>query len=209
MVQFIKNELPIIVTFVAGLIVILGFYLAIPALGELSNELVRWNVILAAFALMLGLGSVVSLHIRRIVKHEPDAVYSYATLIALVIFIVVGVSDTTQGSNYQWLYDSVFQPLSATTYATTIFFITSAAYRAFRIKNSYAAVLMVAAILTMMKVGIFAAIIPATPKIAAWIWDIPNTAGMRAVVIGTALSLAGNAFRVLTGLERGHLGGGE
>ena len=92
MVQFIKNELPIIVTFVAGLIVILGFYLAIPALGELSNELVRWNVILAAFALMLGLGSVVSLHIRRIVKHEPDAVYSYATLITLVIFIVVGVS---------------------------------------------------------------------------------------------------------------------
>ena len=209
MVQFIKNELPIIVTFVAGLIVILGFYLAIPALGELSNELVRWNVILAAFALMLGLGSVVSLHIRRIVKHEPDAVYSYATLLALVIFIVVGVSDTTQGSNYQWLWDSVFQPLSATTYATTIFFITSAAYRAFRIKNSYAAVLMVAAILTMMKVGIFAAVIPATPTIAAWIWDIPNTAGMRAVVIGTALSLAGNAFRVLTGLERGHLGGGE
>ena len=209
MVQFIKNEVPVILTFIAGLIVILGFYLAVPALGELSNELVRWNVILAAFALMLGLGSVVSLHIGRIVKHERDAVYSYATLIALVIFVVVGISDTTQGSNYQWLYDSIFTPLASTTYATTVFFITSAAYRAFRIKNSYAAVLMVAAILTMMKVGIFAAVIPATPQIAAWIWDIPNTAGMRAVVIGTALSLAGNAFRVLTGLERGHLGGGE
>ena len=38
MVQFIKNEVPVIVTFVAGLIVILGFYLAVPALGELSNE---------------------------------------------------------------------------------------------------------------------------------------------------------------------------
>jgi len=51
--------------------------------------------------------------------------------------------------------------------------------------------------------------LPFTPTVAAWVWDIPTTAGMRAVTIGAALSLVGNSFRVITGLERGHLGGGE
>mgnify|MGYP000855550595 CR=1 FL=1 len=206
--QFLKNQLPVVVTFVAAVTIVLNFYVDIPGLETVSNELVRWNVVLAAFALILGIGNIIKLHLKKIVRHEPDVFYSYVTLGTLAVFIIVGVVDTTEGSTYQWLWDSILLPLESTMYATTMFFITSAAYRAFRVKNAYAAVLMVSAILMMLRVGIFASFMPFTPDVAAWIWDIPNTAGMRAVVVGTALSLAGNAFRIITGLERGHLGGG-
>jgi len=205
---FLKNRLPLIVTFVAGIIVVAQHYTNIPSVDSLASELLRWNVILAAFALVLGIGGIVQLHTGRIRRGGADAIYSVICLVSLVVFLVIGAVNTTTGKYYQWLWDYILLPVQSTTYATTFFFISSAAYRAFRIKSAYAVVLMVAAILTMTKVGLFAALMPITPKIASWIWDIPNTAAMRAVVVGSALSLVGNSFRILLGFERGHLGGG-
>jgi len=207
--QFIKSKLPLVVTFVAAFIIIAQFYFDIPAWKTLAAELLRWNVILAAFALTLGIGGIVKLHWGRISRRAPTAFYSAATLITLALFLVIGIAQTTRGTTYGWLYDYIYNPVAATSYATTFFFITSAAYRAFRIKNSYAAVLMISAILMMLQVGAFAAFMPFAPKISAWVWNIPTSAGMRAVVIGGALSMVGNSFRVIVGLERGHLGGGE
>lgn len=206
---FLKNKLAILVTFVAGMIIVVQYYLNIPALKGASSELLRWNVVLAAFALVLGIGGIVRMHLGKIMRWSSESIYSIICLATLAVFLVVGITKTTQSANFNWLYDYILLPLQSTTYATTVFFVTSAAYRAFRVKNSYGVVLMVSAILIMLKVGLFAAIMPVTPKIAAWVWDIPNTAGMRAVVIGSALSLVGNSFRVIIGLERGHLGGGE
>lgn len=206
---FLKSRLPIVVTFAAAFIIVAQFYFNIPAWKTLAAELLRWNVIIAAFALALGIGGIIRLHWGRISRRSPDAFYSFATLITLAIFLGVGLIQTTRGKTYTWLYDYIYNPVSATSYATTFFFVTSAAYRAFRIKNSYAAVLMISAILMMLQVGAFAALMPFAPRISAWIWNIPTSAGMRAVVIGGALSLVGNSFRVIVGLERGHLGGGE
>ena len=207
--QFVKSKLPIVITFVAAFIIVAQFYFNVPAWKSFAAELLRWNVVIAAFALILGIGGIIRLHYGRIARRSPDSFYSAATLLTLAIFLGVGFVQTTRGAVYTWLYDYIYNPVSATSYATTFFFITSAAYRAFRIKNSYAAVLMISAILMMLQVGIFATVLPIAPKIAAWIWNIPTSAGMRAVTIGAALSLVGNSFRVITGLERGHLGGGE
>jgi hypothetical protein len=206
---FFKIQLPVIVTFVAALIIVAQYYLNIAAWKALAAELLRWNVVLAAFALALGIGGIVRLHWGRISRREATAPYSVICLVTLAVFLAVGFAETTRGKTYQWLWDSILLPVSATSYATTFFFITSAAYRAFRIKNSYSVVLMISAILMMLRVGFFASMFPFTPAVSAWVWDIPTTAGMRAVVIGAALSLVGNSFRVITGLERGHLGGGE
>lgn len=206
---FIRTRLPIIVTFVAGVIIIAAYYFNLPAWAELTKELVRWNIILAAFALALGLASMIRLHLGRIQRGSKDAVYSAVMLATLAGFIGVGLAQTTGGATYSWLWDHVLLPVQATSYATTFFFITSAAYRAFRIKNAQAAVLLGAALLVMGRVGLGAVLIPQLQPISAWIMDIPNTAGMRAVTIGGALALVGNAFRIVVGLERGHLGGGQ
>ena len=206
---FLKTQLPIIVTFVAAFIIVTQYYLNIAAWKTLGAELLRWNVILAAFALALGIGGIVRLHWGRISRRDPGAPYSIICLLSLAVFLVVGFAETTRGKNYQWLWDYILLPVQATSYATTFFFITSAAYRAFRIKNSYVAALMISAILMMLRVGFFASVLPFTPTVSAWVWDIPTTAGMRAVIVGAALSLVGSSFRVIVGLERGHLGGGE
>lgn len=206
---FIRTKLPLVVTFVAAFIIVTQYYFNVPAWKALSAELLRWNVVLAAFALALGIGGIVRLHVGRIQRKAPETPYSLILLATLALFLAVGFAQTTRGVTYRWLWDYILVPVQATSYATTFFFITSAAYRAFKVRNSYAAVLLLSAVIMMLRVGIFAAYMPWMPKISAWVWDIPNTAGMRAVTIGGALSLVGNSFRIIVGLERGHLGGGE
>jgi hypothetical protein len=206
---FLKSQLPILVTFVSAAVVVGQYYINDAGLKSFGSELLRWNVILAAFALCLGIGGIVRLHWGRIARRTPQAPYSALCLGTLALFLAVGFVQTTRGTTYQWLWDYILLPVQATTYATTFFFITSAAYRAFRIKNSYTAALMIAAVVMMLRVGFFASFMPFTPTVASWLWDIPTTAGMRAVTVAAAISLVGNSFRIIVGLERGHLGGGE
>lgn len=114
------------------------------------------------------------------------------------------------GRVYTWIYDHVFAPCNATMFALLAFFIASAAFRAFRARNTEAALLLAAAILIMLgRVPFGRAISDFLPELADWIIDVPNNAGRRAIIMGAALGAIATGLRVIVGLERSHLGAGE
>ena len=47
------------------------------------------------------------------------------------------------------------------------------------------------------------------PNLSAWIMSTPNLAGQRTIQIGIALGIVSNSLRLILGIERSHLGGGE
>jgi hypothetical protein len=111
---------------------------------------------------------------------------------------------------FQFVYDTTISPMNATMYSILVFYIASAAYRAFRIRTAEASVLLVAGVVMMLgRVALGGMIHPSIPVMAQWILDWPNTAGMRGIGIGAALGGIATALRVMVGIERGHLGGGE
>ena len=48
-------------------------------------------------------------------------------------------------------------------------------------------------------------IIPFIPAIGVWIQKVPNTGGMRGIIIGLAIGAIGMGIRTLIGRERGYL----
>ena len=112
-----------------------------------------------------------------------------------------------EGRVHTWLYDHIFAPCNATMFALLAFFIASAAFRAFRMRNTEAALLLGSAILVMIgSAPVGGYISDFFPDLRNWILSIPNNAGRRAIMIGAALGAVVTGLRVILGLERSHLG---
>ena len=61
-----------------------------------------------------------------------------------------GAHVQTDGSLFQWMFQYIFSPLSATMFALLAFFVASASFRAFRARNFEASLLLVAGIIIML-----------------------------------------------------------
>ena len=61
-----------------------------------------------------------------------------------------GAHVSIDGSLFSWMFFNIFTPLSSTMFALLAFFVASASYRAFRIRNFEATLLLVAGIILML-----------------------------------------------------------
>ena len=61
-----------------------------------------------------------------------------------------GIHVNQEGSLFSWMFFNIFTPLSATMFALLAFFVASASYRAFRIRNFEATLLLVSGIILML-----------------------------------------------------------
>jgi len=87
------------------------------------------------------------------------------------------------------------------------FFIASAAYRGFRVRNVESVLLLAAAVIVMIgRVPIGKMIFPYSPEVADWILRVPSMAARRGIFIGIGLGSIATALRVIVGIERTYLG---
>jgi hypothetical protein len=109
---------------------------------------------------------------------------------------------------FQFLFDYVYFPLSATIFALLAFFVASAAFRAFRAKNVHATLLLVAAVIVMIgRVPVGGQIWQGFPWLQEWLMTWPNTAGQRAIQMGAAIGMIATGLRVIFGIEKPYLKG--
>ena len=163
--------------------------------------------------------------------------YSAITLAAFLITLFVGLGKVGVnpnplypdyglsghyreiGSPFWWLYEYAFKPLTATMFAMLAFYISSAAFRAFRAKNIEAILLLGTAFIILLGrtfAGVYlTAWLPdwmsglKIENLTVFIMSVFNTAGNRAIMIGIALGIASTSLKVLLGVDRSYLGSGE
>jgi len=207
----VRKELPVALGFLAGALVIITNFFTSPLLAKVKGEFDQWYLITIAFICGVGLLNLVVLHGNKISRKKEGWGYSYVMFFGIVFFLVFGLwRNSSSDKWFQWLYDTTISPMNATMYSILVFYIASAAYRAFRIRTKEASVLLISGVVMMLgRVSVGAMIHPSIPVLAQWILDWPNTAGMRGIAIGAALGGIATALRVMTGIERGHLGGAE
>jgi hypothetical protein len=242
-----KRRIALILTFIAGSLGLFAFFfpqvplfpisLFVPSatFEGASGRLDTWMVIVAGFALTLGVVNVIQTHGRRIMRQEKGWMYSVALLAGLFtmsaasvmgLFSDAGIGKYNDGSPtpFDWIFANIFFPLQATMFSLLAFFMASAAYRAFRIRSFQATLLLAAAVIVMLgRIPFGETISPHLPEsltgtpggayllpwLTNWIMDKPNSAGQSGIIIGAALGAAALSLRVILGLETSYLGQGK
>ncbi len=202
--------MPLTVGFVSGALVILRYFWPNPVVSKLGGHMVSWRTLVAAFALVLGTVNLVQAHVKVIARKERNWDASLLLLLSLTVFTFAGLLQGTTAPVYKWGFDYVYQPIYSGIASLLAFTITSASYRAFKVKDWQSALLMISAVIVMLgQIGLGSLISKGIPSSALWIMDVPNTAGVRGITIGAALGAVALSLRVLLGLERGYMGGAE
>lgn len=104
---------------------------------------------------------------------------------------------------FNLLNQSFFVALGSAMFSLLGVYIAAAAYRAFRIKNIEAALMMSAAVLVMLgQIPFGVWISPHLPEIRLWLLQVPNGAAFRAIRLGAAVAGLILALRMWLSIER-------
>ncbi|HID94494.1 MAG TPA: hypothetical protein EYP53_00360 [Candidatus Latescibacteria bacterium] len=206
-----RHQIPLIITFVAGITMIVQYFVPHEPFAALSQQFRIWFLIIATFAMILGVGNIIKIHVERISRARPGWGYSVILLAGLATTAISGIGWGIQpGTIFFYLFWNLLIPLGSTMFALLAFFITSAAYRAFRARTAEATLLLAAAIIVMLsRVPVGTYLWDRFPIVGNWIMDYPNTAGQRAIMIGIALGVVSASLRIILGIERTYMGAGK
>ena len=213
-----KREIPLFVTAAIGLFMILSFFVPHQAVSVPADFLQQSAIIIVAFGIVLGGANLLRVNLEAVVRRQPGWTYRLVLIAGLVVTVTLGLIEgrdfQAAGTRSTWIYDQVYSSMSSAMFALLAFFIASAAFRAFRIRTTEAALLAVAALIVMMgRVplgGVLTAGLPRELRIetlAQWILDVPQNAANRAILIGAALGVMATGLRVILGIERSYLSG--
>ena len=214
-----RRSLPVILCSTIGVLVLLQYFIPHQLSQAFFERTLKMNQIIAIFALMVALVSVPRNHIRRIRVRGENWQYSIILLVGFSLLPIAAIIDNglgfftgkikIDGLVFDWIYVNVQIPLGNTVFAMLAFYITSAAYRAFRARTFDAAILLTAGIIVLL------ANAPPTDmyiwsnfsSIRNWILETPSGAAQRALLLGLGLGAVSQSLRILLGIDRSWLGG--
>lgn len=228
-----KRQGPLIVTFIAGLMMMVQFFL--PAWNEWGDRFLTWFNILAAVAYVLGAGSLFVVNGKIIQRRGRDWPYKAVLLLSLAGTLFIGlfwrysheaglmgwlnpsVLPTDEGTWFDFMFQYIYTPLSATMFSLLAFFIASASFRAFRARSIESTLLLVTAFIVMIfRVPLGELIWYHLPVLGNYnigkliedfIMNGFNAAGQRAVLLGASIGLISVSLKIMLGIERSYLGG--
>jgi type IV secretory pathway VirB2 component (pilin) len=203
----VKKILPIanaIIAVGSGVLVLLGYFLPGPFSG-IQSVLLQWAIILAAFALLLGIINLVLVHLKKIRTKQPGSIYSIVLLLSLVLtVIVVSISGPT-GFWSLWIFNTFQVPVEVSLLAVLAIVLVYAGARLLRRRPKWYTVLFIVTALVVLlgsaplfMLGEFGPL----SALRAWLSQVPAIAGARGLLLGVALGTIATGLRILMGLDR-------
>lgn len=208
-----KRQIPFLITLVAGLFCLIGFFVPHPSVRTFYDDIQQWVIVIVGATYVLGVANLLRINVEQVRRQARDWPYKVVLLGGMIAMMAIGFSAGTRyldpTSGFTWMYNTFYSPMAATMFSLLAFFIASAAFRAFRIRTFEALLLAIAAFILMIgRVPIGNAIHPAIPAAADWLMEIPQNAAKRGILIGAAIGVMATGIRLILGMERTYGGSG-
>jgi hypothetical protein len=203
------KSIPVAVVFIVAMFMLVNHFIPGTFIAPYSTHVLNWSLVLAAVAMTLGTVNLLNWNVRNIRRKSSRWYNSVLTLTGLALFAVVGITGGgPSAAFYSKMFNFIMVAFNQAFWGVVLFFIVSAAFRGFVIRNWQATIILLSSLIIMFgQVPIGDALIPGASRLAIWLRDVPNLAGQRGIIIGAAVGAITQQLRVMIGLERGHFGG--
>lgn len=209
----LRRQLPLALCFIAGVFMAVQYFIPHSSVQDFYQRLLDWLMTLLAFAFLLGTVSLVKVHYHKLRNRADDRGFSLVVFFGLALTLGTGFihpEHINPGSPFDVVFQNIQIPIEATMFSLLAFYIASAAFRAFRARTLEATLLLVAAVIVMLgRVPIGDMIHDGIPAATQWILNVPNLAAKRGIMIGVGLGMMATALKIMLGIERAWMGGGD
>lgn len=204
-----RRTLPLVLAFAGGIVMIIQYFIPHPLSVKFYNVVLDWLIIIGVFFYILSLRSFIMYHTNKIKRKREGWWASIIALIAFVLMALIGII-TKKGYLFNQIYIYIYAQLQATMFSLLAFYMASAAFRAFRARNLEATLLLITATIVMLgRVSVAPYIHEKLPDFVEWILNYPNMAAQRGIRIGVGLGMIATSLKIILGIERTYLGGGD
>lgn len=188
---------------VAGLIVLLGYF--VPALAGLQSLLLRWSIILAGAATVVGVFSLILVHLNRIGNREKGRAFSAVLLLCLLFSLGLGLALGPDHPDVRLLVNAVVVPVESSLMALLAVSLLYACVRLLRWRaNAMSVVFLTTAALMLIASATFpfGEVGALNNFLRPWFQHVLALGGARGMLIGMALGTLVTGIRVLIGADR-------
>ena len=221
-----KRQIPLLITFLSGITLVIQYYVL--PLNWIGKTFAGWFQAITAFAYVLAAISLFAVNGKKIRDRAPGWLYNIVLLVSLTATLYMGLicdfiglgypgyQPIDEGTAFDWMFQYIYNPLSATMFSLTAFFIASASFRAFKARSIESTLLLSTAFIVMIfrvPLGeyLWLKVMPDGWSIS-WFIDTFimggfNNAGQRAIQISSAIGLISVSLKIILGVERSYLGG--
>lgn len=206
----VKMKIPIstAVAIAVGLIVLLGYFLPIDILIGMRLALLDWAIIIASFALLVGVVNLIYVHWKKTTAAQTNSVYSVVLLFSLAVTIIVVGWFGPSHDISKWIFNYVQVPIEASLMALLAVILAYASARLLRRRlNAFSIIFTVTVLIVLIATTPLMGIeLPFLNELRTWVVRVPAVAGTRGIIIGVALGIIATSLRILIGSDRPYRG---
>lgn len=194
----------VIIAITAGVLVFLG-YVFPGFLGNARTLLLKWAIILAGFALLVGILNLFQVHLRKITTKQPKSLDSIVVLITLALTMLVAALSGPAGKWSLWIYNNLQVPIEISLLAVlAVVLVYSAARLMSRRMTWYTGLFLITVLVVILGTTPLYMIgeVPILNSLRVLLTDVLAVAGGRGLLLGVALGTLAAGIRILMGADR-------
>ncbi len=199
-----------IVAIVAGVIVLLGYFMPSPMIQSLRTPLLDWAVILSGIAGLIAIINLIfGIHWKRVKDNGGSKGFSIVLLVAFILTLIVGIFLGPSNSGFQKLVTAVQVPIESSLMAVLAITLAFSSIKMLQRQRNWMGFIFFLSVVVFLIINsgvlAFTADIPVISNLLSGFHQVP-VAGARGILLGIALGSLATGIRVLIGSDRPYNG---
>jgi hypothetical protein len=209
----LRGVLTTAIAIASGLLVLAGYFFAQGAnggsllLADFRLTLLNWAIILAGFAILIGIVNLLSVHFTKIREKKKGAFYSILLILFMLGTFIFGL---IQPDRAVIIFTTIQLPVEASLMALLAITLTYASIRLLRRRSNLLSIIFLVTALLILLGTAPLPFVGDFPILSTWmrplIAQVLAASGARGILLGVALGTLTTGLRILLGGDRPYEG---